>query len=75
MRGKRDTKLFASLTNREQEVIELLDKGYLYKEIAGQLSLKLETVRTYVRNIYEKLEVHSRTDALNKIYARNFVRR
>lgn len=71
-RGK-NKELFEKLTNREREVIELLDKGYLYKEIASQLSIKLETVRTYIRCIYEKLHVHTRTDALNKIYPKNSV--
>ncbi len=67
----KNTKLFNSLTAREKEVLILLDKGYLYKEIAEKLSLKLETIRTYIRDIYDKLHVHSRTDAINKIYERS----
>lgn len=67
----KNKELFESLTDREKEVLELLDKGYLYKEIADKLSLKLETIRTYIRAIYNKLHVHSRTDALNKIYPKN----
>lgn len=69
----KNVKLFNSLTAREKEVLILLDKGYLYKEIAEKLSLKLETIRTYIRDIYEKLHVHSRTDAINKIYERNSI--
>jgi len=55
-----------SLTDREQEVLAALAKGYAYKEIAGQLSISFETVRTHLRTIYEKLHVHSRTEAVLK---------
>lgn len=60
-------KNLALLSAREQEVINLLSKGFRYKEIAAKLFLSIETVRTHVRNIYEKLQVNSRTEALNKI--------
>lgn len=56
------------LTKREQELLELLSQGYRYKEIADQLSLSIDTIRTHIRNIYRKLEVQSRAEALNKIY-------
>ncbi|MEO8146142.1 MAG: response regulator transcription factor [Bacteroidia bacterium] len=56
------------LTSREKEIAGLLAEGYLYKEIAGKLFLGVDTVRTYVRSIYKKLEVHSRTQALNIMY-------
>lgn len=56
------------LTPREDEIIHLLSKGYLYKEVAQQLSISVETVRTHIRNIYEKLHVRSRTEALLKYY-------
>lgn len=62
------TKYFYLLSEREQEVIQLLAKGLRYIEIAKHLFLSVETVRTHVRNIYEKLNVHSRTAALNKIF-------
>lgn len=58
------------LTEREREVLEQLAQGYRYKEIADRLSVSLDTVRTHVRNLYEKLHVSSRTDALNKLYPR-----
>lgn len=58
------------LTNREREMLDLLAKGYRYKEIADQLSISFETVRTHIHNIYEKLHVQSRTEALNKAYPR-----
>lgn len=57
-----------NLTKRENEILELLAKGYRYKEIAAKLFVSLETVRSHVHHIYEKLQVSSRTDALNKIY-------
>jgi DNA-binding NarL/FixJ family response regulator len=56
------------LTNRELEILDHLAKGYRYKEIADQLSISFETVRTHIHNIYEKLHVQSRTEALNKIF-------
>lgn len=56
------------LSLREKEILEYLSKGYRYKEIADKLCLSTETVRTHIRNIYGKLQVTSRTDALNKAF-------
>lgn len=56
------------LSAREQQILELLSDGYRYKDIADRLFLSTETVRTHIRNIYEKLQVNSRTEALNKVY-------
>ncbi len=56
------------LSEREQEILEHLSKGLRYKEIADILSISTETVRTHIRNIYEKLQVNSRTEALNKVF-------
>ncbi|MGA2245651.1 MAG: response regulator transcription factor [Verrucomicrobiota bacterium] len=58
------------LSGREQEVLALLAKGYLVKEIADQLGLGFDTVRTYIRRIYEKLHVHSRAQAVAKYHQR-----
>lgn len=55
-----------TLTDRERDVLAGLAKGLAYKEIAGQLNISFETVRTHVRSIYEKLHVHSRTEAVLK---------
>lgn len=55
-----------NLSAREKEILSYLSKGYRYKEIADILSISIETVRTHIRNIYEKLHVHSRTEALLK---------
>lgn len=52
------------LSVREHEILNHLCKGYRYKEIAAQLSISTETVRTHLRRIYEKLQVHSRTEAV-----------
>lgn len=59
-------KYFQDLSRREQEILEYLRKGFRYKEIADQLFLSIDTVRTHVRNIYEKLQVNSRMGALKK---------
>ena len=55
-----------ALSPREQSVLDLLSKGYLYKEIAESLNVSVPTVNTYIRRIYEKLQVHSRTQAVSK---------
>jgi DNA-binding NarL/FixJ family response regulator len=70
-KGK-DQKLFESFTTREQEILSALAKGYSYKEIADNLFISIETVRTYLRNIYEKLQVHSKVEALNKVFPKAF---
>ncbi|MDQ5981105.1 MAG: hypothetical protein QG602_4083 [Verrucomicrobiota bacterium] len=54
------------LSKRENEVLALLAQGYLYKEIAEALGIRLDTVNTYIRRIYEKLQVHSRSQAIAK---------
>ncbi len=58
------------LSAREREVLDLLAKGYLVKEIADQMALGFGTVRTYVRRIYEKMHVHSRSQAVAKYLQR-----
>jgi DNA-binding NarL/FixJ family response regulator len=58
--------LEAQLTARETEILEHLSRGYANKEIAARLGTSTETVRVHVRHIYEKLHVHSRTEAAAK---------
>lgn len=58
------------LTTREKEILELLSGGKFYKEIAAELHISIETVKSHCHNIYEKLHVSTRTEALNKYYAR-----
>jgi DNA-binding NarL/FixJ family response regulator len=59
------------LSAREQEVLDLISKGLLYKEIADQLSIEYRTVTTYVERIYRKLHVHSRSQAIAKYMTDN----
>lgn len=59
-----------TLSPREQSVLDLLAKGYLYKEIAEALNLSLTTVDTYVRRVYDKLQVNSRSQAIAKYLKR-----
>ena len=56
------------LTPKEKEILKALAKGLRYKEIANEMNIGMETVRSHARKIYEKLQVQSRTEALNKIY-------
>ncbi len=58
------------LSKREEEVLTLLARGCLYKEISDTLNISLNTVRTYVHRIYEKLHVQSRTEAAVKFLKR-----
>ena len=55
-----------NLTPREQQILERLAKGALYKEIAWDLKIGAETVKTHLRNIYKKLQVRTRTEAVIK---------
>jgi DNA-binding NarL/FixJ family response regulator len=57
---------FQQLSRREQEILEQLSRGFRYKEIADKLFVSVETVRTHIRNIYEKLHVNNRVEALKK---------
>jgi DNA-binding NarL/FixJ family response regulator len=54
------------LSPREMEILRELSKGYRYKEIADHLNIGIETVRTHVHHIYEKLHVESRVEAVMK---------
>jgi DNA-binding NarL/FixJ family response regulator len=58
------------LAQREQMVLERLAKGMTYKQICGELDISIGTIRTYIRRIYEKLQVHSRTEAVVKYVER-----
>jgi DNA-binding NarL/FixJ family response regulator len=58
------------LSPREKEVLDCLAQGFLYKEIADKLGIGYETVHTYIRRIYEKLQVRTRTEAVAKFLRR-----
>ncbi|MFO1476531.1 MAG: response regulator transcription factor [Verrucomicrobiota bacterium] len=57
----------AELSARERQVLELMSQGYLYKEIADSLNIRQPTVATYIRRIYEKLQVTSRSEAIARM--------
>jgi DNA-binding NarL/FixJ family response regulator len=61
-----ETEATEHLCPRERQILELLAKGHRYKEIADELGITIHTVRTFIRRMYEKLQVHSRTEALLK---------
>jgi DNA-binding NarL/FixJ family response regulator len=56
------------LTEREIEIVQRLSDGRLYKEIANDLNISMDTVRSHIRNVYEKLQVRNRTEAVNKVF-------
>jgi DNA-binding NarL/FixJ family response regulator len=58
------TNIAYGLTKREEEILSYLAKGYLYKEIADLTNISLDTVRSHIRHIYEKLQVKTRTQAI-----------
>jgi DNA-binding NarL/FixJ family response regulator len=66
MQGNETNKTIDELTSRENEVLQCLAKGMLYKEIAIKLTISISTVRQHIHNIYDKLHVQNRTEALNK---------
>jgi DNA-binding NarL/FixJ family response regulator len=56
------------LTPKEQLVLELMSKGYLYKEIADELNNTVNTIKQHIRHIYEKLHVQNKAEAINKVF-------
>ena len=56
------------LTEREKSLLDQLANGLLYKEIADKWDISIETVRKHARNIYAKLQVGTRTEAIRKVY-------
>lgn len=56
------------LTNRETEILDHLAKGYTHKQVADNLFVSPETVRCHLKNIYQKLHVHSKSEAINKVF-------
>lgn len=57
------------LTNKELEILTLLSKGMLYKEIGDMMKITMGTVKQHIHKIYEKLQVSNRTEAINKLIA------
>jgi DNA-binding NarL/FixJ family response regulator len=68
---EKNTSVVEVLSQRENEILQWLAKGLLYKEIADQLSISTSTVRQHIHKIYEKLHVQNRTEAINKAFGKN----
>lgn len=68
---KTETTKLEILSPRENEILQWLAKGLLYKEIADQLAISVSTVRQHIHHIYEKLHVQNRTEAINKAFGKN----
>jgi len=68
---KTETTILEILSPRENEILQLLAKGLLYKEIANQLGISVSTVRQHIHHIYEKLHVQNRTEAINKAFGKS----
>jgi DNA-binding NarL/FixJ family response regulator len=68
---QKQTPSLETLSHRENEILQLLSKGLLYKEIADQLAISVSTVRQHIHHIYKKLHVQNRTEAINKALGKN----
>lgn len=69
-KNKNASKEAAELTNKENEILQLLVKGYSYKMIAAEMNIAMDTVRSHIKNIYRKLQVNSATEAVYKVLAK-----
>ena len=69
-KSSRGSGTIENISAREKEVLQLLSRGYLYKEIGDKLNISTGTVRQHIHKIYEKLHVQNRTEAINKFYGR-----
>jgi DNA-binding NarL/FixJ family response regulator len=65
---QRDDKHTHDLSDREMQILENLSKGLSYKMVAEELHISIDTVRSYIKRIYEKLHVHSVTEAIHKVF-------
>lgn len=68
--SKVNVKSLYGITKREEEILGLLSKGLSYKEIADQLFISEKTMKKHIYNIYEKMHVHSKVEAINKYHGR-----
>jgi DNA-binding NarL/FixJ family response regulator len=66
--NEKKTPAHESLTKKENEILLLLSKGFLYKEVAFKLEITIGTVTQHIHHIYEKLHVSNKTEAINKVY-------
>jgi len=63
-----------ALTPQETQVLQLLADGYSYENVGSRMSISLNTVRTYIRNVYEKLHVHTKSEAVSQGLRRGLIR-
>ena len=70
MRGKETGQTQEVLSTRENEVLELLAQGLLYKEIADRTGISTGTVKQHIHRIYQKMHVQNRTEAVNRYFGR-----
>lgn len=63
----KDSDSLSALSSRETDILRLLSKGFAYKQIAAELDISLNTIRTHIKRIYEKLHVHSRLEAIRML--------
>lgn len=68
--SQEEEKELEKLSQREKEILDLLSKGFRYKQIADKLFISTTTVRTHIYNIYQKLQVNSKLEAINKVFKR-----
>ena len=61
---------FDVLTNREKQILDRLERGLMYKEIAEDMNITIDTVKKHIHNVYSKLHVQSRTGAIKKLYGK-----
>lgn len=74
LRGRRRTGTPPpDLSRRERDVLEALVRGLSYKQVAAELGVSIETVRSHVRSLYKKLQVHSATEAVSKALREGWV--
>lgn len=66
-----NNEVYELISKREQEVLELLSKGFLYKEIADDLNISLSTVKRHLNSIYAKLQVQNKVEEVNKLFKRD----
>ena len=62
-----------ALSGQEQRLLTLLADGYSYQSAAGQMYVSVNTIRNYIRSIYEKLHVHSKSEAVSKAFRRGLI--